>query len=43
MPKEKKIDFVLKMVIPLMEQGSAGMSEEEKKDFVLKVTDKVKT
>lgn len=42
MPKENKIDFVLKMVISLMEQGSVGMSEEEKKDFVSKVTDKVK-
>ena len=43
MPKENKIDFVLKMVISLMEQGSIGMSEEEKKDFVSKVSDKVKT
>jgi len=42
MPKENKIDFVLKMVVSLMEQGSAGMSEEEKNDFVSKVTDKVK-
>ncbi len=43
MPKENKIEFVLKMVTSLMEQGGAGMSEKEKKDFVLKVTDKVKT
>ncbi len=42
MPKDSKIDFVLKMVASLMEQGIAGMSEEEKKDFVSKVTDKVK-
>jgi hypothetical protein len=42
MPKENKIDFVLKMVVSLMEQGGAGMSEEEKNDFVSKVTDKVK-
>jgi len=41
-PKEKKIDFVLKMVASLMEQGITGMSEEEKKDFVSKVKDKVK-
>ena len=41
MPKDNKIDFVLKMVASLMEQGIAGMSEEEKKDFVSKVTDKV--
>ncbi len=42
MPKENKIGFVLKMITSLMEQGSAGMSEEEKKGFVSKVTDKVK-
>jgi hypothetical protein len=42
MPKENKIEFVLKMVTSLMEQGGAGMSEEEKKGFVSKVTDKVK-
>lgn len=42
MPKEKKIEFVLKMVASLMEQGIAGMSEEEKKDFVSKVSNKVK-
>jgi hypothetical protein len=41
-PKEKRIDFVLKMVTTLMEQGCVGMSEEEKKDFVAKVFEKVK-
>ena len=41
--KEKRIDFVLKMVTTLMEQGCVGMSEEEKKDFVAKVFEKVKT
>ena len=41
--KEKRIDFVLKMVTTLMEQGCFGMSEEEKKDFVAKVFEKVKT
>lgn len=42
MPKEKRIDFVLKMVTILMEQGSMGMSEEEKKDFMAKIIEKVK-
>lgn len=42
MPKEKRIDYVLKMVTTLMEQGSVGMSVEEKKDFVVKVIEKVK-
>jgi hypothetical protein len=41
-PKEKRIDFVLKMVTTLMEQGSVGMSEEEKEDFLAKVVEKVK-
>jgi len=43
MPKEKRIVFVLKMVTTLVEQGAAGMSEEEKKDFVAKLVEKVKT
>lgn len=36
-PKEKRVDFVLKMVTILMEQGCIGMSDEEKKDFVTKI------
>jgi len=43
MPKEKRIDFVLKMVTTLVEQGAAGMSEKKKKDLVAKVVEKVKT
>jgi hypothetical protein len=43
MPKEKRIDFVLKMVTTLVEQGCVGMSNEEKADFVTKVVDKVQT
>ncbi|HEY5603251.1 MAG TPA: hypothetical protein VIM41_09095 [Gammaproteobacteria bacterium] len=31
--KEKRIDFVSKMVATFVEQGSVGMSEEEKKSF----------
>ena len=42
MPKEKRIDFILKMVTCLMEQGRVGMSEEEKEDFVAKVVEKMK-
>ena len=41
MPKEKRIDFVLEMVATLAEQGSVGMSENEKKDFVAKMIEKV--
>jgi len=41
-PKEKRIDFVLKMITTLMEQGCVGMSEEEKEDFVAKVVEEVK-
>ena len=42
MPKEKRIEFVLKMVATLVERGCAGMSEKEKKEFVTKVVQKVK-
>ncbi len=42
MPQEKRIDFVLEMVTTLMEQGSGGMSEAEKDDFVAQVIEKVK-
>ncbi len=41
MPKEKRLDFVLEMVTTLVEQGSVGMSENEKKDFVAKMIEKV--
>ncbi len=40
--KEKRIDFVLKMVDTLIQQGCVGMSDEEKQDFVVKVVEKVK-
>lgn len=42
MLKEKRIDFVLKMVTTLIEQSCVGMSEGEKKDFVAKVVENVK-
>ena len=40
-PKEKRIDFVSKMVTTLVEQGSVGMSEEEKKSFRGKLVEKI--
>jgi hypothetical protein len=43
MPKEKRADFVLKMVTSLVEQGCAGMSDEEKADLAAKIVEKVKT
>ena len=41
-PKYKRTDFVLKMVETLMEQGRSRMSEEEKREFVSRVEEKVK-
>jgi hypothetical protein len=35
-PKEKRADFVMKMITILIEQGCVGMSDKEKKDFVIK-------
>ncbi|MEE8423414.1 MAG: hypothetical protein V3S49_02630 [Thermodesulfobacteriota bacterium] len=35
--KEKRIDFALKMVDTLIDQGSAGMSEEEKRAFTTRM------
>jgi len=40
-PKEERVDFVLNMITTLMEQGSAGMSEEEKSEFVAKILERV--
>lgn len=42
MPKENRVDFVLKMVSILKEQCCVGMSDEEKEDFVKSVGEKVK-
>ena len=38
---EERTDFVLNMITVLMEHGSAGMSEEEKNEFVAKVLERV--
>ena len=40
-PKEERVEFVLNMVTTLMEQGSAGMSDEEKNEFVAKILERV--
>jgi len=42
-PKEERSDFVLKMVTTLVERGTVGMSDEEKKDLVAKIVEKVTT
>ncbi len=39
---EKRVAFVLKMMAALIEHGSAGMSEEEKEDFVAKAIEEMK-
>lgn len=39
--KENRNDLVLKIAGLLVEQGSIGMSEEEKKDFKAKLVDKI--
>jgi hypothetical protein len=42
-PKEQRTDFVLEMVATLVEQGSTGMSDEEKRDFLAKVVHQVES
>jgi hypothetical protein len=41
MPKDKRVEFMLKMVTVLTDQGCAGMSEKEKKDFMSKIIEKI--
>lgn len=41
-PKEKHGDLVLKIVPDLVEQAGAEMSEEEKKNFIKKLIEKIK-
>ena len=41
LPKEKRIDFVSTMITTLMQQGCAGMSEEEKGNFKAKLIGKL--
>lgn len=43
MPKEKRVDFALKIVTSVVEQGCVGMSNEEKANFVANIVEKVKT
>ena len=42
MPRESRLDFILKMIDVEMEKGCAGLSEDEKKNFVARVLEKVK-
>lgn len=42
MTKEKRTDFALNIVSALVEHGSSGLSEEEKKDFISKIMERVK-
>ena len=42
MLKEKRIDFVLKMVTTLIDYGYVGISGEERKKFVVKIVENVK-
>ena len=41
MPKESRMDFILKMIDIEMEKGCAGLTEDEKKNFVARVIEKV--
>jgi polyhydroxyalkanoate synthesis regulator phasin len=42
LPKEQRIEFAENMVATLVEKGSEGLSEEEKKDFIEKLIKKIK-
>lgn len=41
-PREKRTEFVLNMVGTLVERGTTGMSEQERKEFFAKVAERVK-
>ena len=40
-PKEERVEFVLDMVAKLIEQGSVGMTDEEKDEFMAKILAKI--
>lgn len=42
LPEEKRVELVKKIVSVLMEEGGAGMTEEEKKDLAQKIMGKTK-
>ncbi len=42
LPKEQRVEFALKMIATLVEQGTADMSEDEKKKFMEKAFGGVK-
>lgn len=41
-PKKKRAEFVHKMIAILVEKGCAGMSDQQKKEFVAQVAEQVK-
>jgi predicted GTPase len=40
-PKEERVEFVLDMVETLIKQGSAGMTDEEKDEFMARILEKI--
>jgi len=42
MTKEKRTDFAINIASTVVEQGSSGLSEEEKRDFISKIIDRVR-
>ena len=40
-PKEERVEFVLDMVAKLIEQGSVGMTDEEKDEFMARILEKI--
>jgi len=40
-PKEERVEFVLDMVAKLIEQGSVGMTDEEKDEFIARILEKI--
>jgi hypothetical protein len=41
LPKNERVEFILKMIGTLMEHGSAGMSQEEKDDLVARALEAI--
>jgi hypothetical protein len=42
MPKENRADFSVKLIKSLMEKGAAGLTEEEKKEYLNKILEAVR-
>ena len=41
LPKEERVDFVLKMISTLLDRASADMSEKEKNDLVARALERI--